>query len=85
MVHFEQEVVVVDLLALEGIVACTLDGIGVGASSTRNEVSDASVPEALVVMNVAGEDHELGADASLPLLKKFRHMLFGGSSGVSAS
>ena len=39
----------------------TLNGIGVSRASTRDEVSDAAVLVALVVVHMPGEHHETGA------------------------
>ena len=69
MIDLHQEVMVVDLFALEGITRCPLNGIGVSGPAAGNKISDASVFMALIVVHVSGEHHETGRGVSLAILQ----------------
>src|ERR1700730_17477531 len=85
MVHLDQEVMGIYLLAMKGIVRGALDGISVGRSSTAHEVRDTAVLVTLIVINGPGENHETGTGARLTFLKQFRQVLFCGAGRVAAA
>ena len=75
-VDFYQQVVVVDVFALVGIIGGALDRVGVGAGSAGDEVSYAAVLVALVVVDVSGENDEAGVGGGLAVFQQFREILF---------
>jgi len=56
--NFYHQVVIVHVFALEWIIGCPLDRVGMGAASSRHEVSDSAMLVPLVVVNMTIEnDH----------------------------
>src|SRR5579862_4248089 len=71
-IDFNHQIVVIHFLALKGIVWCSLNRIGMSASSAGNEISDSAMLVALVVMDVAREDDDAVTGTSLVRLQVFR-------------
>ena len=67
---------IVDFLALIGIARSAGNGIGVGTGSAGDEVSDAAVLVALVVVDVSGEDDEAGGGVGLAGFEHFCEIHF---------
>ena len=55
---FQEQVVIIDFLALEWVIRSALDGIRVRASATSHKISDAAMFVPLVVVYMPGEDHD---------------------------
>jgi len=51
--NLDEQIVIVDLLALEWIVGCAVDGVSVRSAPTGDEIGHASMLVALVVMDMA--------------------------------
>src|SRR6185312_11699572 len=83
MLHLYEEVMVVHLFTLEGIVGGTLDGICMSCASPRNEIRNAAMFVALVIMHVSGEYKKTSTSLTLPFFKHLRQLLLGQSSGMS--
>jgi hypothetical protein len=76
MVDLDEQIVIVDFLALEGIGWSALNWVSVGAGSSGHKVGYAAVFVALVVMDVPGEDYETSAGVGLTVLQKFGEFFF---------
>src|SRR5579863_9685251 len=85
MIHVNQQVVVVDFLALKGIVPSPLNGIGMRRSSAAYKVSNAVVFMALIIVDVSGKDHDAERSVSLAGLQHFRKSLFGAPRGMPST
>src|SRR5208337_2065441 len=85
VIHYNQQVVIVNFFALERIARRALDGISVGRASPGNKIGDATMLVTLVVVNVSREAHETGAHMGLAFFQRFAQVLFRGSRRMSAA
>src|SRR5262249_4589925 len=83
--YLDQDVVIIDFLALVRIITCPRDRIGVGASSAAHKISDAPVLVAFIVVDVTGKDHEARPQFLLLLFEISGQLLLARTGTVSAS
>jgi len=76
---------IVDAHVFVEVVGRARDEIGTRAATARDEISDATVFVALVVVNVAAEDDEAGAYALLAVFQHFGEGLLGWPRGMATA
>src|ERR1700681_409898 len=69
---------------LERVLRGAFNGIRVRSRTTRDEISNAAVLMALVVVHVSGENDNARAEVLLPGFQRFGQFLLWGARGVSS-
>ena len=71
MIHLNQQVVIVHLLALKRIVCSSRDRVSVRRPASGDKVRDAAMLVSLVIVDVPAEHHHAEMCVRLPLLQYF--------------
>lgn len=85
MVHFDQQVVIIHLLALKWIVWSSLDRIRVCGTTSGHKIRDATMLMVLVIVDVPVEYNDAGTHLFLPRLEGLRQLLLLSSGRMATS
>ena len=79
VIDFREHVMVIHFLALERIVRGSFNRISVRSRTARDEISDAAVLMAFVVVHMSGENDNPGTEALLPRFQSFGEFVLRGT------
>src|SRR5208337_1903509 len=85
VIDLDEEIVVVNAHVFVEVIVRAGDEIGMRAATARDEISDATVLVALVVVNMAVEDDEARACALLVVFQHFSECLLGWPRGMATA